>query len=127
MLRSLVGSEMCIRDSLQTGRAIFPALTKCEVELGETVERPAHSAASVVDGNELFIRLEGLISFKKERIRLQKEISKVTAYIESLQKKLSNEKFVAKAPADVVAKEREKLEESRSLVLKLQGNLEVLS
>lgn len=113
--------------ALQTGRAIFPAMTKCEVELGESVERPAHSAASVVDGNELFIKLEGLISFEKEKQRLEKEITKVTAYIESLEKKLSNEKFVSNAPADVVAKEKEKLEESRSMVLKLQGNLEVLS
>jgi len=73
------------------------------------------------------IKLEGLISFEKEKQRLEKEITKVTAYIESLEKKLSNEKFVSNAPADVVAKEKEKLEESRSMVLKLQGNLEVLS
>jgi len=113
--------------ALEAGKAIFPALTRCEVELGQSIERPAHSAASVVNGNELFIRLEGLISFDKEKLRLQKEIAKVTAYIESLQKKLSNQGFVANAPAEVVAKEQEKLEESRSLVLKLQGNLEVLS
>jgi len=113
--------------AFEAGRSIFPALTKCEVALGETVERPAHSAASVVDGNELFIRLEGLISFDKEKSRLQKEISKVTAYIGSLEKKLSNEKFVSNAPAEVVEKEREKLEESRTLVRKLQENLEVLS
>ena len=113
--------------ALEAGKAIFPALTRCEVELGESVERPAHSAASVVDGNELFMRLEGLISFEKEKTRLQKEISKVTAYKDSLQKKLSNQGFVANAPAEVVAKEQEKLEESRSLVLKLQVNLEVLS
>jgi len=113
--------------ALETGCAIFPALTKCEVELGENVERPAHSAASVVDGNELFIRLEGLISFDKEKYRLQKEITKTTAYIGSLEKKLSNEKFVSNAPQDVVEKERGKLEESRALVRKLQENLEVLS
>ena len=113
--------------ALQTGSRIFPALTRCEVELGETVERPAHSAASVVDGNELFIRLEGLISFEKEKARLQKEIAKVTAYIGSLEKKLSNEKFVSNAPAEVVEKEKEKLEESKTLVQKLQENLEVVS
>lgn len=113
--------------ALQTGSRIFPALTKCEVELGETVERPAHSAASVVEGNELFIRLEGLISFEKEKARLQKEIAKVTAYIGSLEKKLSNEKFVSNAPVEVVNKEKEKFEESKILVQKLQENLEVVS
>jgi valyl-tRNA synthetase len=97
------------------------------VQLAEGIDRPPHSAGSVVDGNELFIRLEGLISFDKEKIRLQKEIAKVSAYIESLQKKLSNQGFVANAPEEVVAKEQEKLEEARSLVRKLHDNLDVLA
>jgi valyl-tRNA synthetase len=113
--------------ALEAGKAIFPAMTRCEAFPGVNVERPSHSAASVVDGNELFIRLEGLISFEKEKLRLQKEIAKVTAYIESLQKKLSNQGFVSNAPAEVIAKEQEKLEESGLLVKKLQENLEVLS
>jgi len=113
--------------ALEAGKAIFPALTRCEVELGQSVERPAHAAASVVNGSELFIRLEGLISFEKEKIRMQKEITKVTAYIDSLNKKLSNQGFVAKAPAEVIAKEQEKLEEAKALAVKLQENLEVLS
>jgi valyl-tRNA synthetase len=113
--------------AFEAASRIFPALTRCDAEFGQSVERPPHSAASVVDGNELFILLEGLISFEKEKNRLQKEINRATAYIESLQKKLSNQGFVANAPADVIAKEQEKLEESRSLVLKLQGNLEILS
>ena len=106
---------------------IFPAMTRCEVEVARDIERPAHSAGSVVDGNELFIRLEGLISFEKEKLRLQKEISKVSGYIESLQKKLSNQGFIANAPADVIAKENEKLEEAKSLAKKLEDNLGVLS
>jgi len=113
--------------ALEAGNRIFPALTRCEVQLAEGIDRPPHSAGSVVDGNELFIRLEGLISFDKEKIRLQKEIAKVSAYIESLQKKLSNQGFVANAPEEVVAKEQEKLEEARSLVRKLHDNLDVLA
>ncbi|HWQ27169.1 MAG TPA: class I tRNA ligase family protein, partial [Chlorobaculum sp.] len=113
--------------ALEAGNRIFPALTRCEVQLAEGIDRPPHSAGSVVDGNELFIHLEGLISFDKEKIRLQKEIAKVSAYIESLQKKLSNQGFVANAPEEVVAKEQEKLEEARSLVRKLHDNLDVLA
>ena len=114
------------RTAMEACSKIFPAMTKCEVQLAEGIDRPAHSAGSVVDGNELFIRLEGLISFEKEKIRVQKEIDKVSAYIESLHKKLSNQGFVANAPSDVIAKEQEKLEEAGSLVRKLQGNLDVL-
>ena len=121
-----VASEMAER-SLAASARIFPALTRCEVALSRNVERPAHSAGSVVDGNELFILLEGLISFEKEKERVQKEIAKVGGYIASLEKKLSNQAFLANAPADVVAKEQEKLAESRSLSAKLHENLKVLS
>jgi valyl-tRNA synthetase len=120
------GSDEAVR-AFSASLRIFPAMTRCEVEVTRDIERPAHSAGSVVDGNELFIRLEGLISFEKEKLRLQKEISKVSGYIESLQKKLSNQGFIANAPADVIAKENEKLDEARALVKKLEDNLGVLS
>ena len=45
----------------------------------------------------------------KEIARLEKEVDKVNKEIERLEKKLNNEGFVAKAPADVIAGEREKL------------------
>jgi valyl-tRNA synthetase len=121
-----VGSDNAAQ-ALAASARIFPALTRCEVEIARGIERPAHSAGSVVDGNELFIRLEGLISFEKEKLRLQKEIVKVSGYIESLEKKLGNNAFVLNAPADVVAKEHEKLVEARSLAGKLEENLGVLS
>jgi len=120
-------SSDAAEEALSASKAIFPALTRCEIRLAREIERPDHAAGSVVDGNELFIQLEGLISFEKEQQRLQKEMSKVSGYIQSLEKKLSNQAFLANAPADVVGKEQEKLEEARSLIGKLQENLEVLS
>ena len=55
--------------------------------------------------------LGSLIDLKAEAARLQKELAKVTEEIARLAKKLSNEKFVANAPEEVVAAEREKLSE----------------
>ena len=46
---------------------------------------------------------------EKEKERVAKEIEKLTPYIASLEKKLSNEAFIAKASPEVVAQEREKL------------------
>jgi valyl-tRNA synthetase len=114
------------RDILEANSHIIQTMTKCAIELSDALERPRHAASSVVDGNELFICLEGLISFEKEKLRLQKEISKVSSYLQTLEKKLSNQGFVANAPADVVEKEQIKLDEARSLARKLQSNLEVL-
>jgi valyl-tRNA synthetase len=121
-----VASEAAGR-ALEASSRIFPAMCRCELSLVVDGRRPPHAAGSVVDGNELFICLEGLISFEKEQQRLHKEIAKVSGYIQSLEKKLSNRAFVANAPADVVTKEHEKLEEARSLLSKLRENLEVLS
>ena len=64
-----------------------------------------------------------LIDLKAEAARLQKEIAKVTEEIARLHKKLSNEKFVANAPEEVVAAEREKLDEYREAQAKLDTAL----
>jgi valyl-tRNA synthetase len=90
-------------------------------------ERPRHAAGSVVEGNELFVLLEGLISFERERVRLQKEIDNVSSYVVSVRRKLSNRGFVDNAPEDVVAKESEKLREAEDSLEKLRSNLAVLS
>jgi len=115
------------RKVLSANSHIFPAMTRCTLDVSGSLQRPPHSAGSVVDGNELFIKLEGLISFAKEKVRLQKEFARVSSYIESLEKKLSNHGFLDKAPAEVVENEREKLEEARGLARKLHANLDILS
>jgi valyl-tRNA synthetase len=52
--------------------------------------------------------------------RLKKELTKVTEEVARLHKKLSNEKFVANAPEEIVAAEREKLAEFQAQQAKLQ-------
>ncbi|MCF8215500.1 MAG: valine--tRNA ligase [Chlorobium sp.] len=113
-------------DTLSANREFIAAATRCSVEVASSCQRPEHAAASVVEGNELFIQLEGLISFDKERARLQKEIGSITSYVAALKKKLSNQGFVANAPGDVIEKERSKLAEAERNLEKLSVNLQVL-
>ncbi|MBN1279602.1 MAG: valine--tRNA ligase [Chlorobiaceae bacterium] len=113
-------------DALSANREFIAAATRCSVEVASSCQRPEHAAASVVEGNELFIQLEGLISFDKERARLQKEIGSITSYVAALKKKLSNQGFVANAPGDVIEKERSKLAEAERNLEKLSVNLQVL-
>ena len=61
------------------------------------------------DAGSLYIPLSEVIDFEKERARLTAEMKKNDGEIERLEKKLSNEGFVAKAPAAVIEGEREKL------------------
>ena len=61
------------------------------------------------DAGSLYIPLSEVIDFEKERARLTAEMKKNDGEIERLEKKLSNEGFVAKAPAQVIEGERAKL------------------
>lgn len=60
-----------------------------------------------------YLPLSDLVDYEKERERLTAEIAKVSAEVERLDKKLSNQGFVAKAPAAVVDAERAKLAAAR--------------
>ncbi len=72
-------------------------------------EKPEQAVTAVVQGIELFLPLKGLIDMDKEIARLEKEVEKMNKEIERLEKKLNNAGFVAKAPAEVIAGEKEKL------------------
>jgi valyl-tRNA synthetase len=66
----------------------------------------AHAVLS--DGSELFVDLGGSIDVALECRRLSDELTRLEKQLGGLSAKLSNENFVARAPADVVAREREK-------------------
>lgn len=59
---------------------------------------------------KLFIKIAGVVDPAEERTRTEKKIQEKTKWIKSLQGKLSNEKFVSNAPAEVIEKEKEKLD-----------------
>jgi valyl-tRNA synthetase len=61
------------------------------------------------DSGSMYIPLSEVIDFEKEKARLSAEMKKNEMEIERLEKKLSNEGFVAKAPAQVIEGERAKL------------------
>ncbi|MBZ9882255.1 valine--tRNA ligase [Mesorhizobium sp. CA10] len=80
---------------------------------------PQGSAQIVLNEATVSLPLGSLIDLQAEAARLQKELAKVTEEIARLHKKLSNEKFVANAPEEVVEAEREKLAEYREAQEKL--------
>ena len=88
---------------------------------------PAASAKSVVIAPEggsldLVMPLAGLIDFKEEARRLNREMDKLSRELASVQKKLSNEDFLTKARADVVDKEKERLKTLNEKVTKLKSH-----
>jgi valyl-tRNA synthetase len=71
-------------------------------------DEPA-AAAAVVGSLRVLIPLAGLIDVDAEKARLAKEIGRVEGEIRKCEGKLGNAKFVANAPADVVAQERQRI------------------
>lgn len=63
-----------------------------------------------IAGTEIYIELEKIIDFEKEKDRMIKEISQKEKLIIGIDKKLSNKKFIENAPAEIIEKEKEKLE-----------------
>ena len=64
--------------------------------------------AVLVDGSEVFVALEGEIDVQRECSRLAGELARLDRQLSGLEAKLANQDFIARAPSEVVAKEREK-------------------
>ena len=82
--------------------------------MGVDVERPALSAVAVVGDLEIY--LVGAMDPEKEKAKLVKQKEKIQKELERSEKKVNNPGFTGKAPAAVVEKERQKVEEMRGQI-----------
>ncbi|HEX7877771.1 MAG TPA: valine--tRNA ligase [Candidatus Eisenbacteria bacterium] len=89
--------------------------------------RPEVAAASVVGETEIFLSLAGAIDLAAETARLTKELDKIEKQAQSVEKKLANEDFRAKARPEVVDAEVERLKLLRDTRARLADNLAILS
>lgn len=79
------------------------------------------SVKKLIGATELMIPMAGLIDKEAELARLAKEVARLVGECGRIEGKLGNEAFVAKAPEAVIAKEREKLEDYRLQLTKLEA------
>ncbi|HEY6871476.1 MAG TPA: valine--tRNA ligase [Geobacteraceae bacterium] len=91
--------------------AIISLARLSSLAIGMGLEKPEDASIQVAGDVRIFVPLKGLVDVEEEEKRLAREIGKIDKDIEFLGKKLENPSFVERAPADVVAKEREKLAE----------------
>ncbi|MBQ3726351.1 MAG: valine--tRNA ligase [Selenomonadaceae bacterium] len=89
-------------------------------------EKPAHAMSGVIDGAEIYLPLAGLIDTEKEIARLTKELEKIRKGAASTAGKLNNERFVSKAPAEVVQAERDKLSAAEEKISSLEQRIKQL-
>jgi len=91
--------------------------------LSSLKEKPADSAVLVVGSVEIYLPLAGMVDLAEERSRLEKELKEAASHIERLEKLLGSD-FANKAPANVVAKEREKLANYKETAEKIRAQLQ---
>ena len=97
-----------------------------ELDSSGSTEIPPRHAVSVAEGVTVLVPLEGLVDLDKERERIERELKKVDKDLGGVEKKLANDKFVSKAPPEVVQKERERqraLTEEREQLRQALANL----
>jgi valyl-tRNA synthetase len=75
---------------------------------------------------KLFIPMGQLVDVQKEIERISKELESAKKFLASLEGKLSNEKFISRAPEAVVAAEREKAAKTKDLIAQLSDSLNAI-
>jgi valyl-tRNA synthetase len=94
---------------LQRHSSYIQLLADCELEIvGREGSKPKQALSTVARGTEIYLPLAGLVDLDKELARLEKEERSIDGVLQRVRKKLSNEDFLAKAPPEVVEKERKK-------------------
>jgi valyl-tRNA synthetase len=110
---------------LSSGAKYISKLTKVE-NINFVDSKVENSVADVGDNLEVYISLEGIDlapiikRLEAQKVKLEKEVGKLNGM-------LSNEKFVANAPEDVLTKNRELLENAKNKLEKVESELETLS
>ena len=130
-LSALVHTEDAVQTaSLTANAAMIRFLAKLDrFEAGPEVVAPKASASTAAGTCALFVPLAGAVDFDVEFLRLSKEEVKTVKDLTVVEKKLGNEDFVSRAPAEVVAKEREKqdaLAERLAKLRELKGRIKTL-
>ena len=97
------------------------------LQIAAALEAPDHAAAIVAGDVTAYVPLAGLIDLEAERARLRKQLDETATQAARIESLLANANFVAKAPEDVVAHEREKLAALQTEREALRQRLEVLS
>ncbi len=98
-----------------------------ELSIGKGLVKPPHSAYAAPAMAEVYIPLEGVIDFEKEKGRLIKRREDVAKKLQAAERRLKDRDFLDRAPEDVIEKSRLSREELAGTLRRLEDNLKDLS
>ena len=106
---------------------VLPVVTKlANVTVADAEGDLSTAQRFMVRTVEMFVPLTGLINVEEEVAKLEAELAYQQKFLDSVRKKLSNERFVANAPEAVVAVERKKEADSLSKIESITATLNAL-
>jgi valyl-tRNA synthetase len=121
---SVQSAEAAVRDTLTRWRAyVMPLAGLSSLSITDLGPKPPQAAADIRANMEIYVPLAGIVDLAEERERLRKEIERAEKEMASIEGRLSRPDFVARAPADVVAKDKARVDELRSRIAKVNDNL----
>ena len=88
--------------------------------------KPKVAASSVLVGMDLIVPLEGMMDFAEEKNRIEKELKKIEKDLIFLDKKLSNQSFVKKAPPEIIEKDKQRKLDLSEKQTKLKTHLQTI-
>ncbi len=97
-----------------------------ELSVGAHVQRPKQAPRKVLEYAEVFVSLDSWIDLDRQRDQLRHELEELRQKLASTERQLNNVEFLAKAPKEIVDKEKAKSEELAAKVERLEKNLELL-
>ena len=119
--------DLVIADNEQQGRVMEPIIQKlgnvANISHGEAVDG---ALTFRVKANEYFVPISGAVDVEAQIAKISEELSYTEGFLKSVQKKLSNERFVNNAPEQVVAVERKKEADALAKIETLKASLAAL-
>jgi valyl-tRNA synthetase len=108
--------------------AFWPVIKKLSnlKEVNFVTEKISNASGFIIKSTEFFIPLSGKVDVTKEKESILKDLEYQRGFMTSVDKKLSNEKFVNSAPPQVIEIERKKKADAESKIKALEENLKAL-
>ena len=100
-------------------------MANCQVELVDSFGN-AQGVAFLVRTQELFVVLDGQVNVAEELAKAEKDLAYLQKFLQGVRGKLSNERFVAHAPAAVIEMERKKEADALSKIESLEAQIQQL-
>ena len=112
------------KGSYSSYELIISKLANVDLKFGESANGPA--ASFIIGTEEFAVPLEGMIDTSAEISKLEEELKYQQGFLNSVMKKLSNERFVSGAPEQVVAAEQKKRDDAESRITSIKEQLVAL-